>query len=114
MNNHTPGPWEVEDHRDSGDWRSAGNIFAKRGDFQYFSGRHVATINWDKIGAASEPSLIAEVEANSRLVAAAPDLLFALEEAMWIVINHGHMPEHLIASELELMRQAIAKAKGEL
>jgi len=113
VNKHTPGPWEAEDYLHSGDWRSTGLIWSKAmGDDCPWI--HIATMNWSKLGAASDPTLIAEVEANTRLIAAAPDLLFALEEAMWAVKHRGHMQQDHIAATLGLMRQAIARAKGDV
>ena len=50
-----------------------------------------------------------EVEANSRLIAAAPDLLYALEEALHLI----ETLTPLEGSTVRIVRAAIAKATGE-
>lgn len=54
----------------------------------------------------------AEVSANARLIAAAPELLEALEEARNVILNHGEDAMTLM-SALVMADAAIAKAKGE-
>jgi len=93
MSKHTSGPWHYEDER-------------------YATKCVIGVENDDRWVAHCQPEF--NGEANGRLIAAAPDLLFALEEAMWIVIHRGLMGEHRTAATLELMRQAITKAKGEV
>lgn len=51
-------------------------------------------------------------EANARLIAAAPELLEALEEARNVILNHGEDAMALM-SALVMADAAIAKAKGE-
>ena len=50
-----------------------------------------------------------EVEANARLIAAAPDLLYALEEALHLI----ETLTPLEGSTVRIVRAAIAKATGE-
>lgn len=55
-----------------------------------------------------------ESEANARLIAAAPELLEACEDALAATVNESTYPDGpCIAKEIrDLMRAAIAKAKG--
>jgi hypothetical protein len=84
---HTPGPWAF-------DYDQNYNRFNLRGktSFGHFQG-------WSSDGVTTE----AEDKANARLIAAAPDLLAALE----------HIVSTQIATEnfLKCARAAIAKAK---
>lgn len=92
---HTPGPWhvntlEVVPH----------TIHAARG--------HVALVS---VGTMREvPS--DEIEANARLIAAAPDLLWALQscDSAMSAIAVGHAPPASFQNVLADARAAIAKA----
>lgn len=86
MTAHTPGPWAVEDAR-----RVLGST-----DY----GRSVMRD--------------AEVEANARLIAAAPDMLAALRRLLDCpaLRLEGHEYEDELA--IDLARHAIAKAEGAL
>ena len=64
MSTHTPGPWTVDAHR---------NIMATGG-----------LVAFPGISAGFDQ------EANARLIAAAPDLLGALEEVLAYCVEHGH------------------------
>lgn len=93
MSNHTPGPWRVPITMPTDVVDSAEN-------------RWIANCRPSVNGAPLE-----QQEANARLIAAAPDLLEALE---WIV-----QPDIPIGSNaefqhraIEVARAAIAKAKG--
>lgn len=79
---HTPGPWTVETHRDVR-WVVA--VDKRICEFAYIN---------------------AHEEANARLIAAAPDLLAALQRAIPEIAVVG-MPELL-----EQARDAIKKARG--
>lgn len=82
---HTPGPWSIAGSGYGLDVRcAAGNIVGMTRRF------------------GQNP---AEVEANARLVAAAPDLLAALE---YVMSAHGEQ----LTDALEAARAAIAAAKG--
>jgi len=85
MSKHTPGPWMID---------KAGDIYAGEPS----EGTRVDVMNyWGTDGA------------NAHLIAAAPDLLEALEQAHREMTSHavGTMPKHCY------MCKAIAKAKGE-
>ena len=62
---HTPGPW-----RANSSWIEGPKMALR-----------VAAIDWPKRGSA--PASKAEAEANARLIAAAPDLLAALEDVVF-------------------------------
>lgn len=88
---HTPGPWSTEVDR-----KKALEINIVSGNRPF-----VATA-WP----ANHPDK--EQEANARLIAAAPDLLKALEELLEVTDFH-----ELYGSRTEAARAAIAKATGE-
>lgn len=94
---HTPGPW----HR---------NIRAGGKYTTVFAGRnqHVASVHQQK-----DPD---EVEANIDLIAAAPDLLAALQDALDNCIWRADCPTPISSEEAQRLydkaRAAIAKAKG--
>lgn len=102
MTKHTPGPWVVHEG-DEIDIRSANPADLAQAPIYYCIaeniGGHVHGENFDDYS---------EVEANARLIAAAPELLEALES----------FPGFLCGTEsgdawIEQMRAAIAKARGE-
>jgi hypothetical protein len=86
MSGHTPGPWTVDGRGIRQDMRER-----ERG---WFIGYCEDTHNPDW-------------KANARLVAAAPDLLEALQGLLLIVPVSRHLPS------IELARRAIARATGE-
>ncbi|ACL06208.1 conserved hypothetical protein [Desulfatibacillum aliphaticivorans] len=103
---HTPGPWVVE----------RGDV----GDETYI---WTATdiVGADGFPVVSDTGLIPEglafkyetTEANARLIAAAPDLLEALEDALKFL--HGSHTKSVGPTEMQLcdqMEAAIAKARG--
>lgn len=83
MSGHTPGPWSTN---------HAGFTHAK-------NGACVAEVGIDVLP-------FEEVEANASLIAAAPDLLEALEN---IDNDNGQIPDHA----WRMIKSAIARAKGE-
>ena len=88
---HTPGPWAVS--------ASETRVIAPM--------RHV-------ICADIQGRTFAECQANARLIAAAPDLLDALELAMSYIRNdHGRNPLDVRREAVDAAGAAIAKAKGE-
>lgn len=96
MSKHTPGPWAIEDYRiENGDWRSTGLIWGNPG--------LVARVNCDKLSSVSPPDKIEMFEANARLIAAAPEMLEALEELSRYPIGQGAR---------DRIDAIIAKAKG--
>lgn len=99
---HTPGPWRVERQNGgptTGEWMIAG---AKPG--------YLAEVRDCGSGCA---------KANARLIAAAPELLDALEDVLWC-IDHGPSCQIGVVERCRCsmcvagrIRAAIAKAKGE-
>ena len=90
---HTPGPW----------WQKGTVVYiGKTVDFL-----PSGSPNWGGFDLRNCPL----PEANARLIAAAPDLLEALEAiiATW----DGPKYNHFMADNIDLARAAIAKAKGE-
>lgn len=98
MTNHTPGPWQA---------------------------KHVAPYCWVLYGpeqrriASTDPSFDdgseaapEECEANARLVAAAPDLLAALE-ASEKVLEEMAFRGWPVGADLDRVRAAIAEARGD-
>ena len=102
MSKHTPGPWEVNK-------RATMNVQTK-------DGVSIASAGVRSDNTVDQELLHAEQEANARLIASAPELLWSLGVLLAMVSND---PEY--ASEtapfihrnaLEKARQAIAKAEG--
>lgn len=88
---HTQGPWALD-----------GDINAMNLDVVSGEGR-IAMIDCE-----NDDLTDAEVMANARLMAAAPDLLAALQDAVEALTEARYYP-----SELERLRAKIRKAKGE-
>ncbi len=103
MNKHTPGPWFV-DHKSP--------FLVRAGDD--IDGRHIA-----HIGPANYTPRFDVDEPNAKLIAAAPDLLDALEGMLEIYgVREQHMSREPFASSTEVdccnqARAAIARARGE-
>ena len=96
---HTPGPWRARVYQateghvaelsvDSEDWKDLARVFVQEDD------------------RFSDEPLLGSGEANARLIAAAPDLLAALEELMSCTIVCSPTTRERAAA-------AIARAKGE-
>ena len=109
MRKHTPGPWKLEPY----DSCLAGD------DFQW-GGIWAGPVMLDGINygqpayATIKPETLERMEADARLIAAAPDLLEALEDL--ILLAQAVMHEnggYMVDDELSDARAAIAKAKGE-
>lgn len=108
---HTPGPWAVEDPMDH-----CLTIVANP-EAPVYDWKLIATCDWPAEGDHDITS--AEMKANARLIAAAPDLLEAAQNAVeeWgmragdddALLPSAEQPESIAA----LMR-AIARARGEL
>ena len=92
MSKHTPGPWV----------RVANSVKSRTADCVVVR----LPAQTDRVGDES-PEQIERWDADARLIAAAPDLLEALESLLAQVEQYGHKPECGAA------RAAIAKAKGE-
>jgi hypothetical protein len=111
---HTPGPWLLQERTVYAlDESEKSNRFSCRvqGGFQV-----------RRVVEHGERTSDVELDANARLIAAAPELLEALE-----AISEGHLPDQPAASSLDeyewavqhvrklrkIARAAIARAKGE-
>jgi hypothetical protein len=96
MNSHAPGPWEVEVDED-GKWRHV-----RSWDDVW----HLATVEPDPRSAS-----------NAQLIAAAPDLLEALETMVEVteLLSHFQDPERETDAYVALLhaREAIKRARGE-
>lgn len=89
MTNHTPGPWDAHDN---------GHIY---GDNYASAVARVFENTHQRDG---------EAQANARLIAAAPDILAALERSLnWLASYPGGCCENTY----QQARAAICKAKGE-
>jgi len=96
---HTPGPWKVAGIA----WEVASGVWT----------RHIHTPEFVRgvvLGHQARGRTEVEVEANARLIAAAPDLLAACEAA---VFGANHIDcVRAMQEVLPQIRSAIAKAKG--
>jgi len=92
---HTPGPWSY--NRDEGGMH--GHVIS--------TGEYIIC-DLPDAGAGAAP----HTEANARLIAAAPELLEALEHARMVAAQH--LPQDIpgAQSALDMYDRAIAKAKG--
>ena len=101
MSKHTPGPWSWVKNR-VGYWDlqdEHGNIIADDGSAGgEYSG-------WLDIGGP-------ECDGNARLIAAAPDLLDALQSAQMAMLGYTHRNE-IIQAALDKTAAAIAKATNQ-
>ena len=88
---HTPGPWRVVHY----EWKDKGG-----GDFV---GR-IEGPNGEKVYRGASSFHAINNLANARLIAAAPDLLEACEDAAWLLRTDSHA--------LKVVEAAIARAKG--
>jgi len=116
MRKHTPGPWKLEPY----DSCLAGE------DFQW-GGIWAGPVMLDGINYGQpphtpiKPETLERMEADARLIAAAPDLLEALQEATsalewrWERVANRAAPVHetAIQEAYNQARAAIAKATGE-
>lgn len=102
---HTPGPWHV------GEGNGAGSVFADEGRMRLNNGAttlypiaHV-NVGWDE----------AEDAANAALIAAAPELLKALESTRQFVVAAREGADGLVREaidyELRMIDAALAKAR---
>ena len=97
MSKHTPGPWQIKRHFDPG--------------YKFISAQKhtaLAQVVWCMEDEDRSP----ECEANAHLIAAAPDLLGALNSLLEYLHEYDlDYPE--AAPVFDKARAAIAKAKGE-
>ncbi|HGW5815188.1 hypothetical protein [Pseudomonas aeruginosa] len=99
MSKHTPGPWGQD----------------KWGSLQTEGGQDVLLRGITTISAGSDER-IAEAEANTRLIAAAPELLealIAMEREKSDYMTRNNLGDPAIETTNKLARAAIAKATGQ-
>ena len=103
MSKHTPGPWNVE--RCTDEWFRETN-----------HGERIVSVNKATYFVAAVEGYGEESVANARLIAAAPDLLAALQNIMQDASEGGRKGralDLLPRSSIEAARAAIAKATEE-
>lgn len=104
MSKHTPGPWEI---------RRPAHITwnGPTGAFEIYAGdKLICQRPW----AEGNPQAIKEHEANASLIAAAPDLLDACEEAIALIEGwDSGATEADVRRVMGLLNTAIAKARSE-
>ena len=107
MSKHTPGPWYADKIQD----RAAFNIFTP--------GQCTALLTLEPGKYDGADPRVGSVEANARLIAAAPDLLEALRALLAVAPYHAPGAAHGVmgaeerhASAIKAARAAIAKAEG--
>lgn len=100
MSAHTHGPWHIEGNM------VVSNYAPRRvwGDNSQYSGKFIVCQPHMYVSAEG-----GELEANTRLIAAAPELLEALTDALCALEVCGRNFDHVMGKA----RDAIAKAKGE-
>lgn len=99
MSKHTPGPWCQD----------------KWGSLQTADGRDVLLRGVTTLGSGSDER-IAEAEANTRLISAAPELLEALRELLSVyegTVRSAHCQVEADNETVDMARAAIAKATGQ-
>lgn len=92
---HTPGPWALAE----GSWEIEARVDPENSE-TYYAPVAVIDVDW-----SSEI-----VEANARLIAAAPDMLAALD----MVYTDDDGDGYVSAEGMAFIRAAIAKATGEV
>lgn len=95
MTSHTPGPWKIE----------GAGIKAPMIAIELKNGRRVPF----RVATCKDGN-IAEISANARLIAAAPDLLAALKECVGFCKGHQETPEKV--ARYHRILSAINKAEG--
>ena len=102
MSKHTPGPWDTDVQEHDEPYMNI-TIRAKHR-------RKICSIDIDD---APVQDYNAEQRANARLIAAAPDMFEAIEETLQSAIkNRMHDSIEITSDAVEMLRAAIAKAKG--
>lgn len=98
---HTPGPWHYS-HREGADGMYRTEVFSEQHG-------GIATCNWTPKHCGNGVTATYR-EANARLIAAAPDLLVALQSLVNMDVSYQRGPK--VAEAVEGARAAIAKATG--
>ena len=100
---HTPGPW----------WSDGSAVFIGNGDAVWREGHPGVLFTVDDLG-GKDPRSAEQIEADARLIAAAPDLLAACEaivaEDDRLLASGDCLTD--ICDHIDRARAAIAKAKG--
>jgi hypothetical protein len=103
---HTPGPWFWTAPRKVGEHHPAGSVYEVRANYS-LDDKWRGYVTGVLAGSAN-------AEANARLIAAAPDMLAALQEVEWIfdgeedITNNGG-PNNAMKA-LQVVRAALRKA----
>lgn len=101
MSKHTPGPWKF-----SGVSSAGRRIYHSTDTTVY----HICTIPESDPG---NPKTVDTMDADARLISAAPEMLEALKSARGWVATHAMQTYSRVASkELEAIDALIAKAEG--
>jgi hypothetical protein len=100
---HTPGPWFAADYDPETDEIA---ICSDQGEYV----AHIGHIDAD--GCFDHPKIAAMIEANARLIAAAPDMLEALRQAAICENQDAFRNRRPVAPWYESACAAIAKAEG--
>lgn len=105
MSKHTPGPWNLF---------NTAEIFTNLGAVNAEGIEATSNDGWMIADCDMGGLSLSEIKANAMLIAAAPDLLEALEVMIEFVANvHANKAQTICYSEMDKARAAIAKAKGE-
>lgn len=118
MAKHTPGPWEAVYNEDFGGFSIW--MTATRGSYEPQRRAYLGDGMWSHYDDGPLPPAIQkqfdELQANARLIAAAPDLYEAAKAVVIAVDNHHPKfaagPYTLTADEIAALRAAIAAAEG--
>lgn len=97
--NHTPGPWRIDEPNDWG--------IEIVGRPTWGCERNGVKGEWD-VAKLERLDCDEETMANARLIAAAPDLL----EALQVFVHGFELDQNFFGAEMEKARAAIAKAGG--
>lgn len=99
---HTPGPWRAQPIEGPGHWQVINE-----------SCRQVAMArHWPNSHGVNSEDARAETEANARLIAAAPELLAALENCFIILRYLASNGKPIDQRTIEQARAALAAAQG--
>jgi len=103
MAKHTPGPWFADEPHSGDADRAVYSLTAVNKSRHY-----VARVYGGGPLAPRDP----EMDANARLIAAAPDMLRALERLVWLNTSQG-VSDYDYDTAMENANAAIARAHGE-
>lgn len=101
MSGHTPGPWVLLEDR-----------IAAPCDEHFPCEKTIAWLGTKRGDAVLQCSIGKNEIENARLIAAAPDLLEALKDALAIINEHVNLSGKGLGAKLRKCDDAIAKAEG--